>query len=481
LSKVNTKQGEIKNFINGSFMKSFLSHFESSITALNSYLQKKLGLHLLTFTGEEGNILYEQNFDAWGRYRNIKDWSYVGLPGRPRWLYRGYTGHEHLEQQDLDTGFFELINMNGRLYDPINGRMLSPDNLIHDDAGTQGYNRYSYAHNNPLKFTDPDGNEPTILGAMAIGAGIGVVMNGIGNLQNGQNFWKGAGDAALMGAVQGASSFGIGGAATGFLSQAVEHGLVGGFFSYAQGGTFKSGFISGAFSSVVSSGIANLNLPKGAYVAATLAAGGITGGLSSRLSGGTFVDGARNGIITAGLNHLMHAVQSYKDGPGDPPSYTIVSSGLNLSWSLGFGGGEFGVGTVSDGNDFALYFSGTQKGQWFNFGADGSISVAGMISTDGQPLTLDGSFAGESQKVFYSGGILGKGSASILSNPGQFGKFYTGIEVGGGGGFNALPYSYGYGGIKTRIWKFPRFSFPIPTNSMSPVNKYTNPFYGPKL
>jgi RHS repeat-associated protein len=279
------------------------------------YVHKDYLGSLLTFTGEEGNVLYEQNFDAWGRYRNIKDWSYVGLPGRPRWLYRGYTGHEHLEQQDLDTGFFELINMNGRLYDPINGRMLSPDNLIHDDAGTQGYNRYSYAHNNPLKFTDPDGNEPTILGAMAIGAGIGVVMNGIGNLQNGQNFWKGAGDAALMGAVQGASSFGIGGAATGFLSQAVEHGLVGGFFSYAQGGTFKSGFISGAFSSVVSSGIANLNLPKGAYVAATLAAGGITGGLSSRLSGGTFVDGARNGIITAGLNHGLHyVVQDISEG-----------------------------------------------------------------------------------------------------------------------------------------------------------------------
>jgi hypothetical protein len=32
------------------------------------------------------------------------------------------------------------------------------------------------------------------------------------------------------------------------------------------------------------------------------------GGISSKLAGGTFVDGARNGIITAGLNHAMHAV-----------------------------------------------------------------------------------------------------------------------------------------------------------------------------
>ncbi len=48
--------------------------------------------------------------------------------------------------------------MNARLYDPVLGRMLSPDNYV--GGGTQGLNRYSYANNNPLKFTDPDGNFP---------------------------------------------------------------------------------------------------------------------------------------------------------------------------------------------------------------------------------------------------------------------------------------------------------------------------------
>ena len=81
---------------------------------------------LLTFTGEDGKILHEQNFDAWGRYRNITDGSYVNVPSRPRWMYRGYTGHEHLEQQGLDVGYFDLINMNARLYDPINGRCSVP-------------------------------------------------------------------------------------------------------------------------------------------------------------------------------------------------------------------------------------------------------------------------------------------------------------------------------------------------------------------
>ena len=166
------------------------------------YVHKDYLGSLLTFSGEEGNVLYEQNFDAWGRYRNIKDGSYVRLPGRPRWLYRGYTGHEHLEQQGLDTGEFNLINMNGRLYDPINGRMLSPDNFTHDEAGTQGYNRYSYAHNNPLKFSDPDGEIPFV----AVGAIIGGVLNlGFqalqGNIHSPKDALFAFGSGALAGAL----------------------------------------------------------------------------------------------------------------------------------------------------------------------------------------------------------------------------------------------------------------------------------------
>jgi RHS repeat-associated protein len=67
---------------------------------------------------------------------------------------RGYTGHEHLSE-------FGLINMNGRVYDPLVSRFLSPDPYIQAPGYTQSYNRYGYVFNNPLKYIDPTGYKST--------------------------------------------------------------------------------------------------------------------------------------------------------------------------------------------------------------------------------------------------------------------------------------------------------------------------------
>ncbi|KAA0992689.1 polymorphic toxin type 23 domain-containing protein [Dyadobacter aurulentus] len=105
---------------------------------------------LLTTTAANGTVLLDQNFDAWGRLRHPANWDYVNVPAPTSYLYRGFTGHEHLTN-------FNLINMNGRMYDPVVGRVLSVDNYVQDGYSTQGYNRYSYVNNNPLKYTDPSG------------------------------------------------------------------------------------------------------------------------------------------------------------------------------------------------------------------------------------------------------------------------------------------------------------------------------------
>lgn len=47
--------------------------------------------------------------------------------------------------------------MNGRVYDPVIGRFLSPDPLLQNPENTQNYNRYSYVLNNPMNMVDPSG------------------------------------------------------------------------------------------------------------------------------------------------------------------------------------------------------------------------------------------------------------------------------------------------------------------------------------
>ena len=52
--------------------------------------------------------------------------------------------------------------MNGRVYDPVIAHFLSPDNNVQRPDNSQGFNRYSYCFNNPLIYTDPSGNDPTL-------------------------------------------------------------------------------------------------------------------------------------------------------------------------------------------------------------------------------------------------------------------------------------------------------------------------------
>lgn len=131
---------------------------------------------IVTLTDDAGVIVAKQSYDAWGRERNPDTWGDImpltsggTTPVAPEWLYRGYTGHEMLPE-------YGLINMNARLYDPINGRMLRPDNLVSDPLNSQSYNRFSYANNNPLTFIDPDGNFP--VAAVIIGVAFGMYTGG---------------------------------------------------------------------------------------------------------------------------------------------------------------------------------------------------------------------------------------------------------------------------------------------------------------
>ena len=96
---------------------------------------------ILSVIDAEGRSVFDASYDAWGRQTVTKN--EIGLR-------RGYTGHEMLNE-------FGIINMNGRLYDPLLGRFLSPDNYVQAPDNSQSFNRYSYCLNNPLKYVDPSG------------------------------------------------------------------------------------------------------------------------------------------------------------------------------------------------------------------------------------------------------------------------------------------------------------------------------------
>ena len=137
------------------------THYVSSPTGLVAILVKQGSAvqtyyvetdHLGSVTGiinTDKTYASKSSYDAWGRRRNPADWSYNNIP-TPVITDRGFTGHEHLDR-------FGLINMNGRMYDPVVGRFLGVDPVVQAPDYSQSYNGYSYCWNNPLKYTDPSG------------------------------------------------------------------------------------------------------------------------------------------------------------------------------------------------------------------------------------------------------------------------------------------------------------------------------------
>ena len=109
----------------------------------------------ITNSGKQ--IVRDIHFDPWGNVKADTNWTVfaereLGELESTFRFDRGFTGHEHYT--DL-----KIINMNGRLYDPVIARFFSPDNFVQVPDFTQSYNRYSYCLNNPLQWVDPSGEE----------------------------------------------------------------------------------------------------------------------------------------------------------------------------------------------------------------------------------------------------------------------------------------------------------------------------------
>jgi RHS repeat-associated protein len=102
-----------------------------------------------TFTNQAG-VLVGHN-----RY-----YLYSGNRGSGPFLTRStkrFTGQYH--EQDLPGGE-GLSYYNARWYDAKLGRFVSADTMVPNPANPQDLNRFTYAANNPLRYTDPSGHCP---------------------------------------------------------------------------------------------------------------------------------------------------------------------------------------------------------------------------------------------------------------------------------------------------------------------------------
>ncbi|GEM_PF-1687657 len=140
-------------------------------------------------TDRAGEVVQHYGYSPYGCERYRANDAAFGVSNR-------YTG----QTLDEDTG---LYYYGARYYDPELARFIQPDSTVPDPEFSQAYNRYAYVYNNPLKFSDPTGQNPFLI-AMIMGA----YMGGFQGAAKGgvQGFFQGA----ILGAVTGAISAGAG-------------------------------------------------------------------------------------------------------------------------------------------------------------------------------------------------------------------------------------------------------------------------------
>lgn len=314
-----------------------------------------------------GHIVFDADYDPWGRQTVTSNT--IGN-------IRGYTGHEMLPE-------FGLINMNGRMYDPVLGRFLSPDDYVQMPESPQGFNRYSYCMNNPMKYVDPSGEFawfiPVIVGA-AIGAYTGAsIQSGTFAFWNWKSSaWKGAITGGIIGASLGYSFSCLTGAG-GLMTNGIINKIPGTISSIINSGTVNigvNGVLSGNLSNSWKAGLAGL--VTGAWT--------ITGGF---------------GMVNAWNNSKMIARMAGKLG------YQMIGTTLQSvgnNWTAGkslFSRITLGVGPINltFGRDNDLWH---QIGNnWYNLLANaGGLSIVasgGKMEFDMENLTFN-----------YRGGFVDK-------------------------------------------------------------------------
>lgn len=249
---------------------------------------------------------------------------------------RGYTGHENVEG-------LGIIQMNGRIYDPLLARFVQADPTLQFTQLSQWYNRYSYVLNNPMTYTDPSGyfvkwvmkktGTWNILRAIGQIPGVDIIASMFIAAICAPSGAVAQCYATSMAVFQGFKTYAVAGSlkagglagalsyATAHVSKAIggkyqfakggmnsvlnvfSHSMVGGVSSVVQGGKFGHGFLSSMVSTSLKGFMdpSTTDLVESPYTRTLIA--GLVGGTVSSITGGKFA----NGALTSSIQWWMNA------------------------------------------------------------------------------------------------------------------------------------------------------------------------------
>jgi len=297
-------------------------------------------------TDENGAVVERLSYDAWGKRRSASgaDDPAGSITSQSP---RGFTGEEQ-----LDT--VGLVHLNGRVYDPLVGRMISADPTVPDPLNAQAWNRYSYVGNDPLAFTDPSGfswlssffhsvgnffaHNPIIRSIFQIGLTVALAW-ALGPVAIAAGFVGAAATAAAGIAAAAVGATIVTGLSGGNLSQALRAGLIAGATAFAFFGV-----------DVLTPGVANatsLSQVDPGEFAENVAGHALVGCGSSVASGGSCGSGALSAGVGAALSPVTRGLfPNARTDLGERIGGTIVQATAGGLASVA-GGGKFENGAVT--------------------------------------------------------------------------------------------------------------------------------------
>jgi len=153
--ELNSTTGEVsKYYFAGASRIAVRKYIVPQTTTLTYLVGDHLGSTSLAVDASTGDVV-QTRYKPWGEVRFTT--ANATLP--TRYTFTGQYSYVSDDATDLGNAGFGLMFYNARWYDPYLNRFTQPDSIVPlASQGTQAWDRYAYANNNPVRYKDPSGH-----------------------------------------------------------------------------------------------------------------------------------------------------------------------------------------------------------------------------------------------------------------------------------------------------------------------------------